>query len=79
MIAIPIGSRAYQIRYNTKNDGAKDFWRIIDDTGCEIAADKIESCAPMTTETVVVQGVLKGNVVIWAKDFALMDKVAYFS
>lgn len=72
-------TRPYQVRYNTKNDGTRDFWRIIDDTGTEYAADKIESTARMETETLVVAGVLKGNVVIWASDYHTTNRVAYFS
>jgi len=70
--------KPYQVRYNTKNDGTRDFWRIIDDQGVEHAADKIDSKARMETETLMVSGVLKGNVVIWASDFYMMNSVAYF-
>lgn len=70
--------RLYRVRYNTKNDGTRDFWRVIDDKGVEHAADKIESKARMETETLVVDGVLKGNVVIWASDFYTVNSVAYF-
>ena len=71
--------RPYRVRYNTKNDGARDFWRVIDDSGVEHAVDRIQSTARMETETLTVDGVLKGNVVIWAQDFRLGNGVAYFS
>ncbi len=73
-----LNTRPYQVRYNTKNDGTRDFWRIIDDTGVEHAADQIESTAHMKTETLMVSGVLKGNVVIWASEFYITNNVAYF-
>lgn len=72
-------TRPYRVRYNTKNDGARDFWRVIDDKGIEYAADKIECLACMETETLIVDGVLKGNVVILASDFRMSKGVAYFS
>jgi hypothetical protein len=71
-------TRPYQVRYNTKNDGACDFWRIIDDQGLEHAADQVESTAHMKTETLMVSGVLKGNVVIWASEFYITNNVAHF-
>ncbi len=72
-------TKPYQVRYNTKNDGTRDFWRIIDDKGVEHAADKIESTARMETETLIVDGVLKGNVVILASEFHMSNGTAYFS
>lgn len=71
--------RPYRVRYNTKNNGARDFWRVIDVNGVEHAADSIQSTARMETETLVVDGVLKGNVVIWATEFRMKNGVAYFS
>lgn len=71
-------TRVYRIRYNTKNDGTRDFWRIIDDKGVEHAADKIKSTARMETETLIVDGALKGNVVILASDFHMSNYTAYF-
>jgi hypothetical protein len=70
--------RSYRVRYNTKNDGERDFWRVIDDEGVEHAADRIESMARLETETLIVDGVLKGNVVIWASSFSLTNGVASF-
>lgn len=71
--------RPYRVRYNTKNNGARDFWRVIDEDGVEHAADSIQSTARMDTETLVVDGVLKGNVVIWAESFHMENGVAFFS